>query len=126
MQISEGGVYISMSAYSPGNAPALIINHTPYTINLWEKGSINVRYVGNALKRSLNLTPGCGELSYILIYLYDSILYIDRSVQSYNRMFYTWENPAGPRKLVWEDNNGKEIEDNLRKVNREDDEKQKG
>lgn len=51
VQISEGGVYISMSAYSPGNAPALIINHTPHTINLWEKGSINVRYVGNALKR---------------------------------------------------------------------------
>jgi len=48
---------------------------------------------------------------------------VDRSVQSYNRMFYTWENPAGPRKLVWEDNNGKEIEDNLRKVNGEDDEK---
>ncbi|XP_024872138.1 vacuolar protein sorting-associated protein 13 isoform X1 [Temnothorax curvispinosus] len=82
VQISEGGVYISMSAYIPGNAPALIVNHTPHTINLWEKGSINVR-----------------------------------SVQSYNRMFYTWENPAGPRKLVWEDNNGKEIEDNLRKDN---------
>ncbi|XP_012537324.1 vacuolar protein sorting-associated protein 13 isoform X2 [Monomorium pharaonis] len=82
VQISEGGVYISMSAYSPGCAPALIINHTPYTINLWEKGSINVR-----------------------------------SVQSYNRMFYTWENPAGPRKMVWEDNNGKEIEGNLRKDN---------
>lgn len=48
-------------------------------------------------------------------------LYIDRSVQSYNRMYYTWENPAGPRKLVWEDNNGKEIEDDLRKVNVEDD-----
>ncbi|XP_011874480.1 PREDICTED: vacuolar protein sorting-associated protein 13C isoform X2 [Vollenhovia emeryi] len=82
VQISEGGVYISMSAYSPGNAPALIVNHTPHAINLWEKGSINVR-----------------------------------SVQSYNRMFYTWENPAGPRKLVWEDNNGKDIEDNLRKDN---------
>ncbi|EFN74999.1 Vacuolar protein sorting-associated protein 13A [Camponotus floridanus] len=82
VQISEGGVYISLSAYSSGNAPALIINHTPYTINLWEKGSINVR-----------------------------------SIQSYNRMFYTWENPAGPRKIVWEDNNGKEIEDNLRKDN---------
>ncbi|XP_077266001.1 vacuolar protein sorting 13C isoform X2 [Temnothorax americanus] len=80
VQISEGGVYISMSAYIPGNAPALIVNHTPHTVTLWEKGSINVR-----------------------------------SVQSYNRMFYTWENPAGPRKLVWEDNNGKEIEDNLRK-----------
>lgn len=32
-------------------------------------------------------------------------------------MFYTWENPAGPRKLVWEDNNKKEIEETLRKVN---------
>ncbi|XP_018308960.1 vacuolar protein sorting-associated protein 13A isoform X2 [Mycetomoellerius zeteki] len=82
VQINEGGVYISMSAYVPGNAPAVIMNHTPHTIHLWEKGSINVR-----------------------------------SVQSYNRMFYTWENPAGPRKLVWEDNNGKEIEDNLRKDN---------
>lgn len=51
VQISEGGVYISMSAYSPGNAPALIINHTPHTINLWEKSSINVRYVGNVLKK---------------------------------------------------------------------------
>ncbi|XP_018341629.1 PREDICTED: vacuolar protein sorting-associated protein 13C isoform X1 [Trachymyrmex septentrionalis] len=82
VQINEGGVYISMSAYVPGNAPAMIINHTPHTINLWEKSSLNVR-----------------------------------SVQSYNRMFYTWENPAGPRKLVWEDNNDKEIEDNLRKDN---------
>ncbi|XP_020292498.1 vacuolar protein sorting-associated protein 13C isoform X2 [Pseudomyrmex gracilis] len=82
VQINEGGIYISMSAYSPGNAPALIINHTPRTVNFWEKGSINIR-----------------------------------SVQSYNRMFYTWENPAGPRKLVWEDSNSKEIEDNLRKDN---------
>ncbi|XP_068984481.1 intermembrane lipid transfer protein Vps13 isoform X1 [Bombus flavifrons] len=80
IQISEGGVYISLSAYTHGNAPALIINHTPHTINFWEKGSLNVR-----------------------------------SVQSYNRMFYTWENPAGPRKLVWEDNNKKEIEETLRK-----------
>ncbi|XP_014471667.1 PREDICTED: vacuolar protein sorting-associated protein 13C isoform X2 [Dinoponera quadriceps] len=82
VQINEGGVYISMSAYTPGNAPALIMNHTSYTINVWEKSSINVR-----------------------------------SVQSFNRMFYTWENPAGPRKIVWEDNNCKEIEDNLRKDN---------
>jgi len=82
VQISEGGIYISMSAYSPGDALALIINHTQYTINLWEKGSINVR-----------------------------------SLQSYNRMFYAWENPAGPRKLIWEDSNGKEIGDTLHKDN---------
>lgn len=80
VQINEGGIYISMSGYSPGNAPALIINHTSYTIDFWEKGSINIR-----------------------------------SIQSFNRMFYTWENPAGPRKLMWEDGNKKEIEDDLRK-----------
>ncbi|OAD52957.1 Vacuolar protein sorting-associated protein 13A, partial [Eufriesea mexicana] len=80
IQISEGGVYISLSVYTHGNAPALIINHTPYTINFWEKGSLNVR-----------------------------------AVQTNNRMFYTWENPAGSRRLVWEDNNKKEIEETLRK-----------
>ncbi|XP_076225482.1 vacuolar protein sorting 13C isoform X3 [Nomia melanderi] len=80
VQISEGGVYISLSIYTYGNAPALIINHTSHTIQFWEKGSLNVR-----------------------------------SVQSYNRMFYTWENPSGPKRLVWEDNNKKEIEDTLRK-----------
>jgi len=47
VQLSEGGVYISMSAYSPGYAPALIINHTRRTIDFWEKGSINVRYTRN-------------------------------------------------------------------------------
>ncbi|CAK9800782.1 Intermembrane lipid transfer protein Vps13, partial [Anthophora quadrimaculata] len=80
IQISEGGIYISLSVYTPGNAPALIINHSSHTINFWEKGSLNIR-----------------------------------SVQSFNRMFYTWENPAGPRKLVWEDSNKKEIEETLRK-----------
>ncbi|XP_076380466.1 vacuolar protein sorting 13C isoform X3 [Megalopta genalis] len=80
IQVSEGGVYISLSVYTYGNAPALIINHTSHTIQFWEKGSLNVR-----------------------------------SVQSYNKMFYTWENPAGPKKIVWEDNNKKEIEDTLRK-----------
>ncbi|XP_031777535.1 vacuolar protein sorting-associated protein 13 isoform X3 [Nasonia vitripennis] len=82
VQINEGGVYISLSAYAHGNAPALIVNHTPYSIHLWEKGSMNVR-----------------------------------TIQSYNRMFYTWENPAGARLLVWEDGNKKEIADNLRKDN---------
>ncbi|XP_015115234.1 vacuolar protein sorting-associated protein 13 isoform X2 [Diachasma alloeum] len=82
IQINEGGIYISMSGYSPGNAPALIINHTSQTIHLWEKGSMNVR-----------------------------------SLQSFNRMFYTWENPSGPRKLLWEDDNKKEIENDLRQDN---------
>ena len=43
-------------------------------------------------------------------------LIIYRAIQSFNRMFYTWENPSGSRRLVWEDNNKKEIEDDLRKV----------
>lgn len=55
------------------------------------------------------------KLILLLMLLYCKLLY--RSVQSYNRMFYTWEHPAGPRKLVWEDNNKKEIEETLRKVN---------
>lgn len=55
------------------------------------------------------------KLILLLMLLYCKLLY--RSVQSYNRMFYTWENPAGPRKLVWEDNSKKEIEETLRKVN---------
>ncbi|KAL7290198.1 hypothetical protein TKK_0015907 [Trichogramma kaykai] len=82
VQINEGGVYVSLSAYTPGNAPALIINHTPFPMHLWEKGSLNVR-----------------------------------TIQSYNRMFYTWENPAGLRMLVWEDGNKREIADNLKKDN---------
>lgn len=80
VQMNEGGVYISLSPYSPGQAPALIINHTSHTIDIWEKGSINVR-----------------------------------SIQSLNRMFYTWENPSGSRKLIWEDHIKKEIENDLRK-----------
>ena len=71
IQISEGGVYISLSAYSPGNAPALIINQTPHTIDFWEKGSLNVRY--RRLKRGekkliLLLTGYCNETYFIQIY----------------------------------------------------------
>lgn len=82
VQINEGGVYISFSAYAYGNALALIINHTPYPMNLWEKGSMNIR-----------------------------------TLQSYNRMFYTWENPAGPRLIMWEAGNKKDVSDTLRKDN---------
>ncbi|XP_051160676.1 intermembrane lipid transfer protein Vps13 isoform X3 [Leptopilina boulardi] len=82
IQINEGGIYISLSAYNHGNAPALIMNHTSHTINIWEKGSMNVR-----------------------------------SIQSFNQMFYTWENPVGSRLLLWEDGNKREIEDDLRKDN---------
>lgn len=34
-----------MTGYSPGNAPALIINHTHHLIKVWEKGSINIKCV---------------------------------------------------------------------------------
>lgn len=40
-----------------------------------------------------------------------------RTIQASNRMFYTWENPAGSRLLVWEDGTKKEITEDLRKVN---------
>lgn len=39
--MSEGGIYISFTAYHPGDAPALIINHTNEMIKFWEKGNIN-------------------------------------------------------------------------------------
>lgn len=32
-----------------------------------------------------------------------------------HKFFYTWENPSGPRVLVWEIGNKKELEDDLRK-----------
>lgn len=41
--MSEGGVYIAFTAYHPGDAPALIINHTDQTVKLWEKGNVNER-----------------------------------------------------------------------------------
>lgn len=43
-QVSEGGIYVIMRQYTLGLAPALIINHTPYDIKLWEKDSVNMRY----------------------------------------------------------------------------------
>jgi hypothetical protein len=53
--------------------------------------------------------------------LYHNILFIYmivyfRTLQSYNRMFYTWENPAGLRLIMWETANKKDISDTLRKV----------
>ncbi|KAF4519295.1 hypothetical protein B566_EDAN017925 [Ephemera danica] len=39
VQVSEGAIYINMSAYQTGLAPALIINHTNCTVEFWEKSS---------------------------------------------------------------------------------------
>lgn len=43
--MSEGGVYIAFTAYHPGDAPALIINHTNQMVRFWEKGNINERHL---------------------------------------------------------------------------------
>lgn len=41
--MSEGGVYVTFTAYHPGDAPALIINHTDQLVRFWEKGNVNER-----------------------------------------------------------------------------------
>lgn len=46
--------------------------------------------------------------------MYLSILF-NRKLDPGHKFFYTWENPAGVRVLVWEAGNKKEIEDDLRK-----------
>lgn len=43
VQVSEGGIYITFSAYHPGDAPALVINHTNGAVKFWEKGNVNER-----------------------------------------------------------------------------------
>ncbi|XP_021940255.1 vacuolar protein sorting-associated protein 13 isoform X3 [Zootermopsis nevadensis] len=42
VQMTEGAVYVTFSLYSPGMAPALILNHTNDALSLWEKGSNNI------------------------------------------------------------------------------------
>lgn len=37
VQVSEGNIFINLSTYETGLAPALIVNHTDYTIDFWEK-----------------------------------------------------------------------------------------
>lgn len=45
VQITEGAVYITFAPYSPGLAPAIIVNHTEHTLNFWEKESVVVRKI---------------------------------------------------------------------------------
>jgi vacuolar protein sorting-associated protein 13A/C len=45
VQMTEGAVYVTFSPYSPGMAPALILNHTNDVLSLWEKGSDKIMYV---------------------------------------------------------------------------------
>lgn len=79
VQVSEGGVYITFSAYHPGDAPALIINHTDQLVRFWEKGNVN-----------------------------------ERRLQPYEQMLYTWQDPAGDRVIMWDENDDT-IENDLRR-----------
>lgn len=51
--ITEGGVYVTLGKYRPGLAPALIINHTNYPVNVWEKESVNIKLVKRIVIDSL-------------------------------------------------------------------------
>lgn len=43
IQITEGSIFISLTNYRPGFAPAMIVNHTGDTLRLWEKESVTLR-----------------------------------------------------------------------------------
>lgn len=43
--VTEGGVYITFTGYSQGNAPALIINNTDTEVTYYERGNVNKRRV---------------------------------------------------------------------------------
>lgn len=45
IQITEGAVYINFFKYADGLAPVLIINNTRDTLNIWEKETVQLRYV---------------------------------------------------------------------------------
>ncbi|XP_023933797.2 intermembrane lipid transfer protein Vps13 isoform X2 [Bicyclus anynana] len=80
VQLSEGGTYVTVRQYRDGHAPALLVNYTPHSVNVYEKENVNVR-----------------------------------KLPSMNQMLYTWDNPAGPRILLFEGHKRKEIENDLRK-----------
>lgn len=77
--MSEGGVYIAFTAYHPGDAPALIINHTNQAVQFWEKGNVN-----------------------------------ERILKPFERMLYTWQDPAGDRLILWNDGDDA-VENDLRR-----------
>ncbi|XP_049821668.1 intermembrane lipid transfer protein Vps13-like isoform X2 [Aethina tumida] len=80
VQLTEGAVYVNFASCEEGIAPALIVNDTSDTIEVWEKEHV----------QKWNIPPKHCQL-------------------------YTWENPSGPRKLVWLKSPKKEYEDDLRK-----------
>lgn len=66
MQVTEGGTYVTFTAYYPGDAAALIVNHTNNTIKFWEKGNSN-----------------------------------EHQLKPCEKTFYTWQNPAGDRLILY-------------------------
>lgn len=79
MQVSEGRVSVTFTAYHPGDAPAMIINHTNEVVRFWEKGNKH-----------------------------------ERVLHPYEKMLYTWQDPAGDRLILWEDGEDT-IENDLRR-----------
>lgn len=43
--VTEGGVYITFTGYSQGNAPAVIVNNTDRVVHYFERGNVNRRAV---------------------------------------------------------------------------------
>ncbi|XP_055686925.1 intermembrane lipid transfer protein Vps13 isoform X2 [Lutzomyia longipalpis] len=43
VSVTEGGTFVQFTEYFPGNAPALIVNHTDVAISFWERGNVNER-----------------------------------------------------------------------------------
>lgn len=80
VHVTEGVIYITFTEYHPGDAPALIMNHTDESITFWEKGNVN----GRVLKPQ-------------------------------QMIYYTWQDPAGERKITWHNMNRTNIENDLRR-----------
>lgn len=39
----EGAIYINLTQYDEGMAPAIIMNHTKNTMSFWEKDTVQIR-----------------------------------------------------------------------------------
>lgn len=59
--VTEGGVYITFSEYSLGNAPALLINNTDREISYYERGNVNKRQVMPKQQRLFTWKDPAGE-----------------------------------------------------------------
>ncbi|CAG9772493.1 unnamed protein product [Ceutorhynchus assimilis] len=86
-------------------------------------GGINVDIQLNEGSTYINFAPyaiGCAPALIINHTIHDFNFWEKESVQirtlkPKTQMLYTWENPSGPRKLVWEKGHKMEIENDLRK-----------